>query len=155
MILVTIRISGRISGRMKFPQIQPISLKLARYIYNVDLKYWWKFEPGAAEQGGQGGQLPPLRKFWGGSAPPRICLVEILGENHFHFFTNFLKIFLHSRTLNIHSIKKKAIRIMNSEKGQFVHINISFNRSWRKLNFKFSEVITWNFALDIDRCIKF
>ena len=29
---------------MKFPQIQPISLKLAGCIYNVDVKYWGKFE---------------------------------------------------------------------------------------------------------------
>ena len=41
---VIIRISGRISGRIKFPQIQPICLKLAGCMYNVDLKYWWKFE---------------------------------------------------------------------------------------------------------------
>ena len=73
--------------------------------------------------------------------PLKSASLIYFGNNHFNSYTIVLLIFLHFIILNNHFCLKRLLKIIDSEKGQFIYIDIRLKRIEKILNSQLFEVI--------------
>ena len=86
---------------------------------------------GRRHRGGRGGSCPPWENVGGAVPPLKSACKKYFGKTSFSFiynrFTNLSK--FSNFEYCIYFVKKRLVKIMNSEKGKFVYTNISSRRS--------------------------